>query len=66
MAPTLPKDKEYVTKLVSHTDRKENFPHMKGNSDGGIGCKVIYEEGLPIIYEEMRKYLKRYTSMRYF
>ena len=28
--------------------RKQNFPHIKGNSDG-IGCKVIYEEGLPNI-----------------
>jgi hypothetical protein len=28
---------------------KENFPHIVfGNSDG-IGCKVIYEEGLPNI-----------------
>jgi hypothetical protein len=26
--------------------RKQNFPHIKENSDG-IGCKVIYEEGLP-------------------
>jgi hypothetical protein len=23
--------------------RKENIPHISGNSDG-IGCKVIYEE----------------------
>jgi hypothetical protein len=37
--------------------KKRNFPHRKGNSDG-IGCKVIYEEGLPNKYEEMRKYLK--------
>ncbi len=30
---------------------------FKGNSEG-IGCKVIYEEGLPnILYVEMRKYL---------
>ncbi len=28
------------------TDKKiKNFPHILGNSDG-IGCKVIYEEGL--------------------
>ncbi len=33
---------------VGHTliKRKQNFPHIYGNSDG-IGCKVIYEEGLP-------------------
>jgi hypothetical protein len=32
---------------LSYTDkkRKQNFPHILGNSDG-IGCKVIYEEGL--------------------
>jgi hypothetical protein len=28
--------------------RKENFPHIKVNSEG-IRCKVIYEEGLPKI-----------------
>jgi hypothetical protein len=31
--------------------RKQNFPHIKGNSDG-IGCKVIYEEELPNIHCE--------------
>ncbi len=33
-----------------YTDKKEKrkFPHIEGNSDG-IGCKVIYEEGLPNI-----------------
>jgi hypothetical protein len=41
--------------------RKENFPHIEGNSDG-IGCKVIYEEWLPnIMYEEILKY---YPYMR--
>ncbi len=32
------------------TDKKrtQNFPNIEGNSDG-IGCKVIYEEGLPNI-----------------
>ncbi len=29
--------------------RKLNFPHIQGNSNG-IGCKVIYEEGLPNIW----------------
>jgi hypothetical protein len=28
--------------------KKTEFPHILGNSDG-IGCKVIYEEGLPNI-----------------
>ncbi len=28
--------------------------YIQGNSDG-IGCKVIYEEGAPIIYEEIHK-----------
>ena len=39
-----------VAPLVQYTDKKEtqNFPHILGNSDG-IGCKVIYEEGLPNI-----------------
>jgi hypothetical protein len=34
--------------VVNYADKKikENFPHMKGNSEG-IGCKVISEEGLP-------------------
>ncbi len=38
--------------------KKENFPHILGISEG-IGCKAIYEEGLPL-YEEMRKYLVIY------
>jgi hypothetical protein len=29
--------------------RKQNFPHIQGNSDG-IRCKVIYEEGVPNIW----------------
>jgi hypothetical protein len=34
--------------IINHTlkKRKQNFPHIKGNSDG-IGCKVMYEEELP-------------------
>jgi hypothetical protein len=45
--------KESVTCLffsAVHTDkkRKRNFPHIEGNSDW-IGCKGIYEEGLPNI-----------------
>jgi hypothetical protein len=39
-----------VAPLVQYTDKKEtqNFPHILGNSDG-IGCKGIYEKGLPNI-----------------
>ncbi len=34
----------------------------KGNSDG-IGCKVIYKKGLPIlIYEELRKFSDIYEE----
>jgi hypothetical protein len=51
-------------KCCGKTDKKEkkNFPHISGNSDKkekkhfphmrnsvGIGCNVIYEEGLPNI-----------------
>jgi hypothetical protein len=32
--------------------KKTKFSSYIRNSDR-IGCKVIYEEGLPIIYEEM-------------
>jgi hypothetical protein len=32
----------------SYMKEKLNFPHIYGNSNG-IGCKVIYEEGLPNI-----------------
>jgi hypothetical protein len=40
--------------------KKENFPHISGNSEWS-SCKVIYEEGLPnIMYEEMRKYFPIY------
>ncbi len=35
---------------------------MYGNSDG-IGCKVIYEEGLSnTVYEKIRKYLTTYEE----
>jgi hypothetical protein len=45
------------TKQPSYNDKKikQNFSHIQGNSDG-IGCKVIYGEGIPIIHEEMHKY----------
>ncbi len=38
----------FAISLFSYTliKKKTNFPHILGNSDG-IGCKVIYEEGLP-------------------
>ena len=44
--------------------KKENqiFPHIKGNSERS-SCKVIYEEGLPNIYEEMRKYFTIYVEI---
>jgi hypothetical protein len=29
--------------------KEKKIPHILGNSDG-IGCKVIYEEGLPNIW----------------
>ncbi len=32
--------------VVTDIKRKQNLPHIKGNSDV-IGCKVMYEEGLP-------------------
>ncbi len=32
----------------SYKKEKRNFPQTYGNSDG-IGCKVIFEEGLPNI-----------------
>jgi hypothetical protein len=37
-----------ATQYCQYTDkkRKQNYPHILGNSDG-IGCNVIYEEGLP-------------------
>jgi hypothetical protein len=46
------------TRPRRYTDKKGNinFTHIEGNSDGS-GCKVIYEEGLSNIYEEMSKYL---------
>ncbi len=46
-----------------HTDkkRKSNFPNIQGNSEWSI-CKVIYEEGLPNTYEEMRKYFPIYEE----
>jgi hypothetical protein len=40
--------------LVQYTDKKENKIFLIRNSDR-IGCKVIYEEGLPN-YEEIHKY----------
>jgi hypothetical protein len=43
-------DQILILSSSNHTDKNENkiFPHIQGNSDG-IGCKVIYEEGLPKI-----------------
>jgi hypothetical protein len=49
--------------IVQHAliKKKTNFPHIKGNSDG-IGCKVIYEEGLPNIWgnaQQFSPYMRR-------
>jgi hypothetical protein len=50
----------YRTALI----KKENFPHIQGNSEWG-SCKVIYEEGLPTtVHEEMRKYFPIYCMRR--
>ncbi len=53
-----PKPKRVITRRGSklHWEkRKENFPHILGNSDG-IGFKVIYKEGFPNTWG-MPKYL---------
>jgi hypothetical protein len=42
--------------------KRRKFPHLEENSEG-IGCKVIYEEGLPnILCEEMSKYFAIYDE----
>ncbi len=51
----------YTAVIVSTLIKKRNFPQIWGNSDG-IGCKVIYEEGGFLIYEEMRKYFTIYEK----
>jgi hypothetical protein len=40
-----------------YTDEKENKMSLlyKETQNGAVASKVIYEEGLPIIFEEMRK-----------
>ncbi len=42
-----------IIKREEYTEKKkQKFLNIKGNSDG-IGCKVIYEEGLSNIYEKI-------------
>jgi len=38
--------RKITVKQYTLIEKKTKFPHILGNSDG-IGCKVIYEEGLP-------------------
>jgi hypothetical protein len=40
--------KEFLPRISTLKKRKQNVPHVSGNSDRS-GCKVIYEEGLPNI-----------------
>jgi hypothetical protein len=50
----------YVGKPDDTPKKKEdNFPHLERNTEG-IGCKVIYEEGLLKVLGKMRKYLVIY------
>ncbi len=53
---------KWVSASVLCTDKKENTIFLiKGNSEWS-SCKVMYEEGLRIIYEEMRKYFPIYEE----
>jgi hypothetical protein len=48
---------------VLHTDKKENKIFLIYRKiQKWSSCKVMYEEGLPNIYEEIRKYFPRYEE----
>ncbi len=54
-----------AVKCVSLIKKKTKFSSytVLENSDG-IGCIVIYEEGIPNVYEEMHKYFAIYSMRR--